>query len=258
MSLKHFKDNDLIYVIYSRYPKLKRFKMIFKGQNHTDPSRCECSTYLICGNTKPKNKTEEDFKIWKESKLERVIHHVEYPTNGTTILNDSESKENHNKGNEPIPDISENKVHNPSNLKDDKIVKSSKNVPESVIKEIERNVQAENKPDHERSSSLALSDSYKDVRGHSAKYADRHAEHEDEDNSNVILEGYSYNPKVKNIDVQNEEGDRIKEDLTRYIGRHMNTENETNKDQESWYSSPSNTEKDRKSDEHDGDDKGNI
>ena len=171
-------------------------------------------------------------------------------------MNNAESKEIYNKVNEPIVNISEDKVYNPSNLKDDKIVKSSRKVPESVVREIERNVRAEDNPDDGRSSSLALSDSYSDVQGHSARYADRHAEHEDKDGSNVILEGYPYNPKLKDIDVQNEEGDRIKEDLTRHIGRHIDAENEPNKDKESWYSSPSNTKKDRKSDEHDGDDKG--
>ena len=213
---------------------------------------------MICGNSKPRNKTEEEFKIWKASKLESVIHHVEYPTNGTTIAKDGKSKEHHNDGNEDIANISENIVYNPTNTKDNKIVTSSNNVPENVVKEIERNVWAENKPNDDKNSSLALSNSYKDVKGHSAKYANRHAEHEDKDSNNVVHEGYSYNPKVKNIDVQNEGSGRIKGDLKRYIGRHMSSENGSNKDHESWYPSPSNANRDIKRDEYDTDDKGNI
>ena len=216
---------------------------------------------MICGNSKPIDKTDEDFKVWKASKLDSVIHHVEYPKLGTTMMKNGIRKENQNKGNEGVANISENTVYNPSNTTYDKIVKSSKKVPESIVKEIERNVGAENNPNDDKGLSLALLDSYKDVKGHSAKYADRHAEHKDKDNNNLVLEGYSHifpNPKAKNIDVQNEEGGRIKEDLTRHIGRHMNTENESNEDQESQYSSTSTASKDRKHDEHGSDEKGNT
>ena len=58
-----------------------------------------CSTYLVCGNIKSQGKIDEDFKLWKESKLETIVHHIKYQERvtkkkTTTLSNERETIDN--------------------------------------------------------------------------------------------------------------------------------------------------------------------
>ena len=114
---------------------------------------------MICGNAKSKNKTDEEFKLWKESKLETVIHHVEYPLNDTTLKrNDAGEKEIVTRES----NIKDNRGktshawHETKRQKDNKVDSSTEEVEEDVLKETERDIEDESILNEDENALLAL------------------------------------------------------------------------------------------------------
>ena len=209
---------------------------------------------MVCGSTKSKNKTEDDFKLWKESKLESIIHHVEYPLNDIISTRNKKSAQNNMTIIKNIANLAENtskRSITTFQLKDDRIDSSSNEVLENVVKKFERDVDDEKKV---KTDEGTLFGSYKDVNEHSIKHADRHIDHEGKDHKNFVVEGYAFKPQLNYTLDDNKEKrhNEIKEHLSRHVDRHLDKENESIPSHKMWPSSRESSKEQTEGSEHSG------
>ena len=237
------------------------YHILLQGQNHSDPSKCVCSTYLICGNTKSKNQTDAEFKLWKESKLETVVNHVEYPSNGSALKgNESDVKEDVIREGNINNYIGKPRHiwHKTKGQKDDKVDISTEEVKEDVLKETERDIEDESILNEDENALLALLESYKNVNEHSEKHANRHIDNVDKDDNDFVIEGFELTPKINNVDNPDKGRNQIPGHSKRIIDRHVDADDEPKPIKEQWYSSKQDSYENTISNGYADDNKGNM